>query len=124
MHSVWASRPLPPAGPSRWISSPGNASKSTYLARGPRSRGRVVLTGDGASKIDLHKSINWLIRKAPGIEPSSEFRSLGFDVQNGWNDVWADTPEGREYLQSLDHYFVTLDQNGRFNIDGGSTRRL
>ena len=26
--------------------------------------------------------------------------------------------EGRAYLQSLDNHFVTLDQNGRFDIDG------
>jgi len=97
---------------------PGHRVEIDLPGHGKSVKGRVVLTGEGASKIDLHKSLNWLVRKASGIEPPPEIRSLGFDLRNGWNDVWASTSEGLEYMKTLDNYFVTLDQNGRFDIDG------
>ena len=69
-------------------------------------------------KIDLHKSLNYLIRRAPGIEPPAELRSLGFDARRGWNTAWTGTLEGLAYLETLHYHFVTLDQDGRFQISG------
>jgi thiol-disulfide isomerase/thioredoxin/protocatechuate 3,4-dioxygenase beta subunit len=117
-HSVWRDSPLTSSRSVPLDLQAGQEIELDIPGSGTTVKGRVVLTGERASKIDLHKSLNWLVRKAPGIEPPPEFRSLGFDVRNGWNDVWTDTREGRDYLQSLDNYFVTLDQNGRFEIDG------
>ena len=48
-------------------------------------KGRVLLSGDAASKIELHKSLNWLLRRAPGIEPPAELRSTGLTARDGWN---------------------------------------
>jgi beta-lactamase regulating signal transducer with metallopeptidase domain/thiol-disulfide isomerase/thioredoxin/uncharacterized GH25 family protein len=118
LHSVWRESPLSSSRSVPLDLQPGQRVEIDLPGQGTSVKGKVVVTGEGASKIDLHKSLNWLVRKSPGIEPTPEFRSLGFDVRNGWNDVWTDTAEGRAYLQSLDNYFVTLDQNGRFDIDG------
>jgi beta-lactamase regulating signal transducer with metallopeptidase domain/thiol-disulfide isomerase/thioredoxin/protocatechuate 3,4-dioxygenase beta subunit len=117
-HSVWRESPLTSSRSVPLDLQPGQRVELNLPGQGTSVKGRVVLTGEGAPKIDLHKSLNWLVRKAPGIEPPPEFRSLGFDVRNGWNDVWTDSAEGTAYLQSLDNHFVTLDQNGRFDIDG------
>jgi len=120
LHSVWRDSPLTSSRSVPLDLQPGQRVEVDLPGQGTSVKGKIVVTGEGASKIDLHKSLNWLVRKAPGIEPTPEFRSLGFDVRNGWNDVWNDSTEGRAYLQSLDNYFVTLDQNGRFDIDGVS----
>ena len=81
-------------------------------------KGRVVLSGDAASKIDLHKSLNWMLRRAPGIEPPAEVRSLGLTARNGWNHAWTTTEEGRVFIESLHNYFVVLDKDGRFQVNG------
>jgi len=117
-HSVWRESPLTSSRSVPLDLQPGQRVEIDLPGQGISVKGRVVLTGEGASKIDLHKSLNWLVRKASGIEPPPEIRSLGFDVRNGWNEVWTSTREGREYMKTLDNYFVTLDQNGRFDIDG------
>ena len=91
---------------------------SVNLGLGMPVTGRVVLAGDRSVKIDLHQSLNYLVRKQPGIEPPEELRSFGFDVRKGWNPVWTGTPEGISYLRTLEYYFVTLDRDGRFRING------
>ena len=97
---------------------PGEHAAVDLGGSGTALKGRVVLTGEAASGIDLHHSLNWLIRKASGVEPPAELRSLGFDARDGWDPLWADTAEGRSYLDTLDHYFVTLDRDGSFLISG------
>jgi thiol-disulfide isomerase/thioredoxin len=77
-----------------------------------------VLSGDAASKIDLHKSLNWLLRRAPGIEPPPEVRSSGLSARNGWNNAWNSTREGLALIETLHTYFVVLDRDGRFRISG------
>ncbi len=86
--------------------------------KGTVVKGRVVLSGDAASKIDLHKSLNWMLRRAPGIEPPAEVRSLGLTARNGWNHAWTTTEEGRVFIESLHNYFVVLDKDGRFQVNG------
>ncbi len=88
------------------------------LGLGTSVTGRVVIAGDANAKIDLHQSLNYLVRKQPVIAPPAELRSFGFDVRKGWNPVWKSTPEGLDFLKTLDHFFVTLDRDGRFRISG------
>jgi thiol-disulfide isomerase/thioredoxin len=69
-------------------------------------------------KLDLHKSLNWLLRTAPGIEPPPEVRGLGFTTRNGWNHAWTASMEGLTFLETLHTYFVVLDKDGHFAIKG------
>ena len=77
-----------------------------------------MLSGDAASKIDLHKSLNWLLRRAPGIEPPPEVRATGLSAADGWNNAWTSTREGLAFIETLHTYFVVLDADGRFQISG------
>ncbi|MEJ7638012.1 MAG: redoxin domain-containing protein, partial [Singulisphaera sp.] len=116
--SVWRDYPITSSRSVPLDLRPGERVEVDLGGNGTLVTGRVVLTGESAAKIDLPKSLNWLLRKSPGIEPPAQLRSLGFDVRGGWNNAWTSTSEGLAYLKTLDHYFVTLDRDGRFRISG------
>jgi thiol-disulfide isomerase/thioredoxin len=97
---------------------PGQRVEVDLGGQGTTVTGWVVLSGAGAATIDLHKSLSWLVRRAPGIEPPPELRALGFDARRGWSNAWTSSLEGLAYLQTLDHDSVRLDQEGRFRISG------
>src|SRR5262249_24414652 len=84
--------------------------------QGTSVKGRVVLSGPSPKAIDLHQSLNWLVLRAPGVEPPPELRSAGFRARDGWNDGLTSTAEGLAFLETLHHAFVTLDQDGRFQV--------
>ena len=77
-----------------------------------------MLSGDAASKIDLHKSLNWLFRRSPGIEPPPEVKATGLSSRNGWNNAWTSMREGLAFIETLHTHFVVLDPDGRFEISG------
>ena len=37
---------------------------------------------------------------------------------DGWSDAWTNTQEGGAYLQTLDHYFVKPEPDGRIRVSG------
>ena len=75
--SVWEESPLTSSRSVPLDLQPGQRVEIDLPGQGMSVRGRVVPTGEGASKIDLHKSINWLVRKRPassrlqGFDPSA-----------------------------------------------------
>ena len=85
---------------------------------GAQIRGRVALNGDAAHDIDLNYSLNWLVQKAPGIEPPAVIAGQEFDWRRGWNDSWSNSAEGNIYRQTLHHYFVKLARDGTLLISG------
>ena len=97
---------------------PGRRIELDLGGAGASVTGRVVLSGAATTKVDLHQSINYLIRREPGIEPPAELRSLGFDILRGWSPIWAGTLEGFAYLETLNYHSFTLDRDGRFEING------
>jgi peroxiredoxin len=80
--------------------------------------GHVRLAGDAARQIELHYSLNYLLRMVPGIEPPESVAKLGFDWRGGWSPSWSGTEEGAAYQQTLHHYFVKLDGDGAFRVSG------
>ncbi len=97
---------------------PGQTVDLELGGKGTALKGRVELSGDAASTIDLTKSLNWLLLRAPGIEPSAEIRSAGFTAERGWNNVWTTSQEGYAFLRTLHTHFVKLEKDGRFAIHG------
>ena len=86
-----------PLTSSQWVPldlRPGQTAEVELGGKGTIVRGRVALSGDAAATIDLSKSLTWLLRRAPGIEPPAEIRALGFTADRGWNNVWTDQPGG------------------------------
>ena len=116
--SVWRDSPLTSSQSVPLDLKPGEHVVLDLGGKGTVVKGRVVLSGDAASKIDLHKSLNWLLRRAPGIEPPAEVRALGLSARDGWNHAWTATQEGMALIESLHNYFVVLDKDGRFTING------
>ena len=116
--SVWQDSPLTSSQSVPLDLKPGEHVALDPGGKGTVVRGRVLLSGDAALKIDVHKSLNWLLRKAPGIEPPAELRSAGLTARDGWNNVWTSTAEGLAFMQTLPLTFVTLDKDGRFTISG------
>jgi hypothetical protein len=70
--SVWQDSPLTSSQSVPLDLRPSERAVLELGGKGTVVKGRVLLSGDAASKIDLHKSLNWLLRRAPGIEPPPE----------------------------------------------------
>jgi hypothetical protein len=81
-------------------------------------KGKVKLTGTVPADLDCTYSLNYLVPRAPGIEPPPEIARLGFDARKGWQEAWSQTIEGRAYLNTLPHWFVKLAPDGTFRISG------
>jgi RNA polymerase sigma factor (sigma-70 family) len=80
--------------------------------------GKVTLTGKLPANLDCTYSLNYLVRREPGIAPPPEIARLGFDVRTGWRDAWGNTPEGLAYLSTLRYWFVKLAPDGSFRVSG------
>ena len=78
--SVWRDYPFTSSESVPLDLQPGENAQLDLGGKGTVVKGRVVLSGDAAPTIDLHKSLNWLLRRAPGIEPPAEVRSLGLNA--------------------------------------------
>ncbi len=115
---VWRDHPVSSDQSTPLDPRPGQRIELDLGGAGALVTGRVVPSGDPAPKLDLRRTRNHLLRREPGLEPPAEFQSLGFDARRGWNWAWSNTSEGLAYLQTLNHYSVTLDQDGRFQISG------
>jgi thiol-disulfide isomerase/thioredoxin/uncharacterized GH25 family protein len=116
--SVWRDGPLTSGRSVPLDLRPGGRVEVDLGGGGTTVTGHVVPTGGGTANLDLHKSLNYLLRKGAGIEPPAEFRLAGPDARAGWSNAWTSTAEGHAFLQTLDHTFVTLDRDGRFTISG------
>jgi thiol-disulfide isomerase/thioredoxin len=81
-------------------------------------KGKVTLTGKVPKDLDCTYSLNYLVRRAPGIAPPASIANLGFDIRNGWHDTWRNSSEGIAYLGTLQHWFVKLAPDGAFRISG------
>ena len=67
---------------------------------------------------DYHFSLTYLVAKRPGINPPTSLASKEFDWRKGWSDSWSRSQEGQAYLNTLHHWFVKPDPDGKFRISG------
>ena len=68
--------------------------------------------------LDCNYSLNYLVRREPGVAPPPGIAELGFDARKGWRDAWHRTREGLAYLNTLQHWFVKLAPDGSFRVSG------
>lgn len=97
---------------------PGEQVKLDLGSAGATVKGNVKLTGKVPTDLDCTYSLNYLIRRAPGIAAPPEIAKLGFDIQNGWRESWQKSQEGVTYRNTLHHWFVKLAADGSFRISG------
>ncbi|HZZ28931.1 MAG TPA: carboxypeptidase regulatory-like domain-containing protein [Pirellulales bacterium] len=97
---------------------PGQTVMLNLGGDGAQMKGQVKLAGEKADNFDLNWSLNYLLRKAPGIEPPAELSNTEFNWRYGWSEVWCDSQEGNVYRSTLNHYFVRLNSDGKLLISG------
>jgi RNA polymerase sigma factor (sigma-70 family) len=97
---------------------PGQQADLQLGSGGAILNGKVALGGKVPPDLDCTYSINYLIRRAPGIVPPAEIAKLGFDIQNGWRYTWQRSTERLAYLSTLQHWFVKLAADGSFQVSG------
>jgi hypothetical protein len=97
---------------------PGEKVELDLGGGGATVSGKVKLTGTVPADLYCTYSLNYLVRREPGIAPPPALAGLGFDVRNGWRDTWLKTSEGQAYLNTLRHWFVKLAPDGGFRVSG------
>lgn len=97
---------------------PGQRVELNLGDKGATVSGRVKLTGKVPTDLNCTYSLNYLVRREPGIAPPPAVARLGFDVRKGWRDAWPSTKEGLAYLGTVQNWFVKLAPDGGFRISG------
>lgn len=117
--SAWHEGPLKSSRSIPLDLKPGEKVKLDLGGEGTQVTGRVVLSGDAASKIDIRKSLNRLIRRTPGIEPPPDMKGLTMSARDCRSLFWwTSTPEGLSSIDTLHNHFVPLESDGQFRISG------
>ena len=97
---------------------PGQHAEFDLGGAGTVVAGKVALTGKVPADLNCTYSLNYLVRREPGIALPPAIASLGFDIRKGWQPSWLKTLEGQAYLSSLQQWFVKLGADGSFRISG------
>jgi RNA polymerase sigma factor (sigma-70 family) len=97
---------------------PGQRVEVDLGGGGATLTGQVKLTGMVPADLDCTYSLNYLVRRQPGIAPPPEVAAAGFNVRRGWSDAWTMSQEGLAYLSTLRHWFVKLAPDGSFRVSG------
>jgi beta-lactamase regulating signal transducer with metallopeptidase domain/thiol-disulfide isomerase/thioredoxin/uncharacterized GH25 family protein len=96
---------------------PGEAVDVTLGGNGCEITGKLIAENQPAN-FDYHFAINYLVAKRAGIQPPRILAGKDFEWKRGWSDVWRATAEGQAYLNTLEHWFVKPEPDGRFSISG------
>jgi thiol-disulfide isomerase/thioredoxin len=97
---------------------PGQKAEVNFGGAGAIVTGKVRLTGKVPSDLDCTYSLNYLVRRKPGLAPPPEIAAAGFDARRGWRDSWNQSQEGLTFLTTLQHWFVKLAPDGTLAISG------
>jgi thiol-disulfide isomerase/thioredoxin len=97
---------------------PGEKASVELGSGGATLTGKVKLTGKVPADLNCTYSLNYLVRREPGIVPPAGI--TGFDIRKGFQESWTQTREGLAYLQTLRSWFVKLTPDGSFRISGVS----
>jgi RNA polymerase sigma factor (sigma-70 family) len=97
---------------------PGECAALEPGSGGAILSGKVKLAGKVPADLNCSYSLNYLVRREPGIVPPPDIAAAGFDARKGWRDVWEQTPEGLAFFSTLQHWFVKLAADGSFRISG------
>ena len=98
--------------------APGEEITLSLGRGGAEVTGRVALDPPATADFDYHFGLNYLVRAGRESSRRHSVAKKGFDWRRGWSDAWTSSQEGAAYLQTLHHYFVKPDPDGRFRISG------
>jgi thiol-disulfide isomerase/thioredoxin len=97
---------------------PGEELQVELGGTGAEVIGQLALEEQSSGEFDYHFSLSYLVARRPGAEPPPSLAAKGFDWRTGWSDAWRSSQEGGAYLNTLHHWFVKPDPDGRFRISG------
>jgi len=100
------------------VVKPGQTVRVSLGDTGRPLVGKVVLPPGVEREMHWEYGLNYLVAMEDGIPVPDEIKDLGFDWRQGWNETWTATPEGRAYFETLRRYFVKLNPDGTFRVDG------
>ncbi len=107
------------SGPSVPIDlQPGQAIALELGGGGAIVSGKVALKGNVPDGLNCTYSLNYLVRREPGITPPPGVGGPEFDIRRGWQELWTKTVEGLVYRETLHYWFVKLAPDGSFRISG------
>lgn len=98
--------------------APGEQRAVDLGAKGAEVIGQLALDPPMNREFDYHFGLNYLVARKAGIAPPTSVANRDFDWRKGWSDSWTASTEGAIYLQTLPHFFVKPDPDGRFRISG------
>jgi thiol-disulfide isomerase/thioredoxin len=97
---------------------PGEQLTVALGGKGAEVTGQLALDPPAATEFDYHFGLNYLVARKAGIALPTSIAGRGFDWRKGWSDSWTATTEGAVYLQTLPHFYVKPDPDGKFRISG------
>jgi hypothetical protein len=96
--------------------APGETVDVTLGGNGIDVTGQCVAENQPAD-FNYQIALNYLVARRPGIDPPPSLAGKGFDWQRGWKGSWLEG-RGKAYLDTLTHWLVVPETNGRFRISG------
>lgn len=115
--SVWSDTTLKAAKHVPLDLKPGE-TREVHLGTGVTVRGIVRPQGELANKLDMTYCLNYLLKRAPGIQPPKRVGDAEFDWHSGWSFNLRDSTEGRGFLSTMTYHFVKFESDGSFEIHG------
>jgi peroxiredoxin/protocatechuate 3,4-dioxygenase beta subunit len=100
------------------IVQPGRTYNVVLNETGRTVVGKAVLPAGRTRKMTWSYGINYFIALKEGIPAPKGLRHFEDTWHRGWSETWTASREGRTYMDTLYKYFVKLNNDGTFYIEG------
>ncbi len=100
------------------IVQPGRTYNVSLNETGRTIVGTAVLPAGRTRKMTWSYGINYFIALKEGIPIPMDLRHFDDTWHRGWSETWSASREGKTYMDTLYKYFVKLNYDGTFYIEG------
>ncbi len=97
---------------------PGRTYNVALNETGRTIVGKAILPPGRTRKMTWSYGINYFVALKEGIPVPKELCDFEDTWQGGWSEAWTASSEGQIYMDTLYKYFVKLNNNGTFCIEG------
>jgi peroxiredoxin/protocatechuate 3,4-dioxygenase beta subunit len=100
------------------IIQPGRTYNVSLNETGRTVVGKAVLPAGRTRKMTWSYGINYFVALKEGIPVPKDLRHFDDTWHRGWSDTWSASGEGQTYMDTLYTYFVKLNNDGTFYVEG------
>jgi len=100
------------------IVQPGRTYNVALNETGRTVAGKAVLPPGRTRKMTWSYGINYFIALKEGIPVPKDLRHFDDTWHRGWSETWTASREGQTYMDTLYKYFVKLNNDGTFYVEG------